>query len=190
MPEEEKRTPEQKRNDERKVALHNLKDRGITDLAAPYLLRKTGEYVESAVHDFKYLPLISSPTKSTYSLIAGRLLDSREDGERYTGSVSESYIRKKASEIIDESLGRVTVNDILKLMGSEEKIKDGYGKKYLSDLRESENEEDKKIFDKVANGYLEYLNDIKDAEALSIRAGLHRGGLEEILVERKTQNGG
>ena len=189
MPEEDNRTPEQKRNDERKVALHNLRDRGITDLAAPYLLKKTGEYVESAVHDFKYLPLISSPTRSTYSLILGRLLDSREDGERYTGSVSESYIIKKAAEIVDESLGRVTVNDILKLMGSEEKIREDYREKYLSDLGKSENEEDKKIFKRVVNGYLEYLKDIKAAEALSARARLYRGGLEEILVERETGNG-
>lgn len=178
---EKELTPEQ-RKQMRDVALKNLNEAPLMDLAAAYLAEKSGQYGEagnSAIEQFKYLPAIQSSEGS--KLMSNSILESRQDGKRYTGNVSEYKIIESCAKIMQESLGAITIQDVLGLIGSDITVNENYKDKYLFDLANSENEKDKEIFQQVMGNYMQYLTDTKVSEALKERVKFTRGGLEEIL---------
>lgn len=175
-------TPEEKKEQEREVALKNLKENYLTDLAAAYFVEKTGQYGEagnSAVEQFKYFPALQNENGS--KLITSALLGSRQDGKRYTGNVSEYNIIQNCAKIIQESLGSIKVQDVLELIGSDKIVKEEYKDKYLSELAESEAKEYQETFQKVFGSYIQNLTDTKVSEALGERTNVVKSGLEKVL---------
>jgi len=191
QPREEEIT--QQKEDVRQFALNNLKESAIVDLATAYFVEESGQYGEAgnyAVEKFKYFPAINSGFKAydlesgkEFDVIQNSLLSSRNGGKRYSGNVSEYDIINTCAKIIEGSLGKVNVQNALKLIGSDKQVKESYKDKYLGDLAESENQEDKKIFEAIQGMYLRYLTDSKVSEALAENAKTTQGGLEGILTE-------
>lgn len=182
---------EKQREEYRKVALKNLAENKLTDLAAAYLVEKNGQYgdaIGSAIEQYKYFPAINSGAKvydfktgEEVDIMKNALLGSRQDGKRYTGNISEYNIIKDCAQIIQESLMGVKIQDVLELIGSDKEVIKNYKDKYLSDLAESKEDEDKEVFETVLNGYMQYLTDTKVSESLNNRTNAIKGGLEKIL---------
>lgn len=198
---------EKQKEKERKVALKNLAEAPLMDLATAYFVEKTGQYGEagsSAIEEFKYFPAMNSGAKvydfetgKEVNVIQDALLGSRQDDKRYTGSVSEHRIIKSCAKIMEQSLERIKVQDILELIDSDEKVADAYKDKYLSELSpqvtqeefdklpENEKKEINKaqeIYGKVMAGYVQYLTGTKVSEALEEKTKAVKGGLEGLLT--------
>lgn len=174
----EELTPEQ-REGMREVGIQNLGNETIVNLATANFADGYGDAGASAVERNLYLPTIQSEEAS--KLIAGSLLDSRQNGKRYSGNVSEAKIIGDCAKIVQESLLSVKTNDLLELMGSDVKAADDYNNKYVSDLKDV-NED---VFKNVFGGYIQYLTDAKVSEALGNQAGSTKKGIEKILSGAK-----
>jgi hypothetical protein len=191
-------TQEEKDNKElkekrREIALKNLRADGLLNLAATFSAQRDesgfGKADNEAVEKFLYGPSLKGA--DAYDLKSGNrsdllyesLLGSREEGRRYSGKVSEYGIIKTAGQIVQESLISIKVEDVMKLAGSKINIKKGYQKKYISDLLESGNEEDKQVAGTLIGGYIQYLTTQRVSGALNQRAEAIRGGLESIVTE-------
>ena len=165
----------------RKVAFDNLRNPQITSLAAIYLIDKTGQYgdaVNSAMEQYKYIPSIQGSDGS--SLIGNALLRSREDGMRYSGSVTERSLIKNCAQILQESLLSLKISDIPLLLGLNGEIATNHNI-YLSDLASSEKEEDQKLLQNLIGSYQAYLIDKKASEALEARSKAVGKNLESLL---------
>lgn len=207
-------TPEEQKENARKIALKNLAEAPLMDLATAYFVKKNKNYGEtdnSAIEQFKYFPARNSGAK-TYDFETGKeinveqsaLIASRQDGERYSGNISEHKIIQSCAKIMEQSLERTKVQDILELIGSEEKVADDYKNKYLSDLvpqvtqeefdklpenKRKEITKSQEIYGKVIAGYTQYLTGTKVTEALDEKTNSVKGGLEKMLCgEKKEQN--
>ncbi len=205
MAKEEEKTKEEQR---REVALKNLKSSKLIDMATSYMAHKSGAYGEagnSAMEEFKYLPAFNSNVKAynekgeEYSVIQNSILASREDGERYSGNVSEKRIMKSCAAIIQESLNAVTIEDLMKAMGSKAEIKDELKNIYVGDLahrniskeQADELSEDEKkaiaqsqdLYKTLVGSYQTYITQKAVSEALSEGAKRIPKNLEKILTE-------
>lgn len=179
----------------REIALKNLGESKLLDLATAYysdIDRDYGEKDKSAVEEFLYNPALDSAkiydpkTGEKSDLIKYILNGSRQDGKRYSGKVSEYDIIQTGSGIIRQSLGAVKVEDIMSLLGSSVNIKKDYKGKYISDLAQSKNKEDKEFAIFLIEGYMQYKTTQGVSMALGQRAEKIRGGLEELVkVEGK-----
>ncbi|MEK6945494.1 MAG: hypothetical protein AABW63_01750 [Nanoarchaeota archaeon] len=204
--EEEKKLAEL-REKARGYALDNLGAKSsILNLAAAYFADRKNAYGDagnSAVDQYLYQPTIDGGARYTdpqtgkeVGLMSQALLGSREDGDRYTGTLTERKILKKASQILAGSASLVKLADILQSMGSKVELKPEYANVYVADVKdmkmsdllgEGASEEEKKalgkvnVADYVLDNYTQWLTDTKVAEALTARAKDARSGLEEIL---------
>lgn len=180
---------EAEKEKKRQVSLRNLKEKSLQDLAVAYHVHKDknfGESDNSAVEQFKYRPAMGNtkyhtPEGKEGNLVTDSLLNSRTDGERYSGSISELGIMKSCAGIIQGSLMDVKVGDILGLMGSDKKY--GYSDMYISDLAQSENADMKKIAQAVMTSYMGYTVSKGVSDAYSQVAGATKKGLESILTK-------
>jgi hypothetical protein len=175
----------------REVALKNLKAEKLMNLASAYLV-ENGSYGEdggSAVDQFIYQPALAGGTtfydpatgKET-SIIIDPLLQSRSDGKRYTGSVRELDIIKKAAAIQTESLVGIKVSDALEIMGVNY---DGeYKDKYLRELYQGTDKE-KEFFGQIFGTYQKNSADTSVSDALGQRVKFRKSGLEETLKAPK-----
>ena len=209
MAKEKELTPEE-RKEQREVALKNLAEAPLMDLATAYFVDESGQYGEagnSAIEKFKYLPAMNSGAKvydfntgNEVNLMQNALLGSRKKGKRYTGNVSEYDIMESCAKIMEQSLERIKVQDILELIGSEEKVVDDYKNKYLSDLvpqvtqeeydklpenKREEIDKSQEIYGKVIAGYTQYLTSTKVSEAFGEQTNAIKGGLEKMLCGEK-----
>ncbi|MEK6917731.1 MAG: hypothetical protein AABW51_02175 [Nanoarchaeota archaeon] len=206
--EQEKELKEQARG----YALKNLGAKSsILNLAAAYFADRKNAYGDagnSAVDQYLYQPTIDSGARYTdpgtgkeVGLMSQALLGSREDGDRYTGTLTERKILKQASKILAGSLVNVKVSDILSSMGSKAELKPEYADAYIVDVKDkkladvigaglSDEEKeaigDRSVADYVLGNYTQWLTDTKVAEALNLRAKDTLGGLEAIL--KKPEN--
>jgi len=168
-------TPEQKET-LRKVAMINLKDKGIKALAVAGLVEYDageGEYNKIAIDQFKYLPAIKKPTGKVGELMSGILLGSRAGGKRYTGNLSEVALIQKASEIYNGSLGAITVDDLMTLAGSKKEVAEDLKGKYLSEIDNGS---------ELASHYMNYFTGTQVAEARKAMANVSKKGLEEAVT--------
>lgn len=193
---EDKLTPEQKEA-RRAVALKNLNNSKIVDLASTFHVDASGAYGEagnSAIEQYKYLPAMSAgPKFSVYDeekssekeidLMTNSILSSRQGGKRYSGHVSEYGIIESCAKIVGQSMGYLKVQDILDLIGSDKKVKAQYQSKYLEDLGKSDDKEDKKLYGELIESYMQYTTDLKVSESFKARTGAIKGGLEKALTE-------
>jgi len=173
-------TEEAKRQGTREIALKNLKSL-LGDLAVAYYVNKSKQYGEagnSAVDQYIYAPALRSGAGQ--EILHSAIMQSREEGEPYSGSVSEHKIIKTAAGIIQESLSNVKVQDILDLMGKSE-ANVNYKEAYISDLVNSEDKEAKEFVGKLLNIYQSWNVDAIVSKALKKRSEAVKGGLEEIL---------
>ena len=182
---------ERQRVKRREIALKNLKAGSLSNLATTYLTqadKNYGEHDNGSVEEFLYKPSLNKA--NAYDLESGEessivydsLLGSREDGRRYSGQVSEFGIIKTAALIVQQSLGAVKVGDVMDLIGSENTLDTKSVKeKYISDLLQSANEEDKKLAQNLLGGYLQYLSTQGVSKALGMKATTIRGGLEKLV---------
>lgn len=207
MAEKEKtkeKTPEELK---REVAYKNLKAQNLMNVAAAYLVHKSGQYGtagDNAMNEYKYFPAFNSGTKAyaadgtEYDVVKNSILASREDGQLYSGNVSEMKIMKDCTAIMQESLSALTINDVMGLMGSKAGLKAGFNGKYLRDLmpnvseeefaklsedKKKEFEESMKTYQNLIGGYQTYLANTKVSEALAESAKQIPKGLEKILAE-------
>ena len=189
-------TPEQKEA-RRAVALKNLNNSKIVDLASTYQVDASGAYGEagnSAIEKYKYFPAMSSgPKFSIYNeedgsekeidLMTNSILSSRQGGKRYSGNVSEYGIIESCAKIVGQSVGYLKVQDVLDLIGSGKKVKAQYQNKYLEDLGKSEDKEDKKLYQGLVESYMQYTTDLGVSESFKARTSAIKGGLEKALTE-------
>lgn len=187
-------TPEMKEGT-RAVALKNLKNKSLVSLATVYHVDRSkayGEAGDSVVENYLYFPAINSSTKfSVYDketksekevdLMRNAILGSREDGRRYSGHASEHGIIKSCAAIVEESLPKLQVKDVLELIGSDKTVKPAYQNKYLSDL-EAGNEEEKKMYNEIKNDYMHYLIQSGVADAFKQDRDSTKSGLEKKLA--------
>jgi hypothetical protein len=211
----EKDNPKEKTLEEHKrdIALRNLKAANLMNVAAAYIVHKSGQYGtagDNAMNEYKYFPSFNSGLKAydangkEYDIFKESILNSREDGQLYSGNVSELRIMKDCVAIMQESLGSLTVNDVMGLMGSKANINDKYNGKYLENLMPkytkeelSKLSEDKKkelsetmgLYQNLIGGYSTYLANIKVSEALTESAKEIPKGLEKILAEPEKKEG-
>ncbi|HJX50327.1 MAG TPA: hypothetical protein VJ438_02600, partial [Candidatus Nanoarchaeia archaeon] len=174
-----KSPPKKEREDKRKFAMNNLNDPILRSLSVAHLVEISGQYGEagsSAVHDFKYLPALHSEYAQDFMVQS--LMDSRQDRKRYTGSFSEYDLLQRASSVMDQSLGDITVQDIVKLLGSKKKVSEKYAKTYVSDLDEKEAQT-------LTGMYASAFLDSEVAEALALRAKAISGRLEEMVLKKE-----
>ena len=184
-------TPEE-REVARTVAMKNLQAKNLGGLAVAYMVNKDkgqfGEYDNSAVEQYKYFPAISSGAKYTdpttgqeVDLMVNSLLGSRDDGERYSGQVSEKAIMKKANEIVSASLYGVKVEDILQLAGSKVPIDSKYRGKYIANLLESKDKETQEFVQTLVALYNGYFVSKNVGEAINQRTASAKSGLEQLV---------
>lgn len=198
----------EKENKPREVALRNLKSSSLMNIATSYLVDKNkgayGEAGNSAMEQFKYFPAFNSGAKAyspegeEYDLIKNSILSSREDGERYSGNISEKKIMKDCFAIMQESLNALTISDILELMGSKAEIPEKYKNMYVKDLvpkiskedmANLSNEEEKKIknsaelYQNLIESYQSYISQKMVSESLGESAKQIPKSLEKILIE-------
>jgi len=183
---------EKRREEARGYALKNLRAKNLSNLAISYLAQTDdsgfGNTDNDAVEEFLYFPALNSGTKTydlksgkEYDLMRNALLGSRKDKRRYSGQVSEFDIIETATNILQQSLATVKVSDVIELIGSTAPIKDSYKNKYIVDLAQSSNEEDKKVVGTLIGGYITYIATQGVSDALKSRANSVRSGLEELV---------
>ncbi len=173
----------------REIALKNLNEKALQNLALAYFVNESkdfGEADNSVIEQYKYMPAIKG-SKRYYNpetgqegdLVVNSLFGSRQGEKRYTGNVSEFKIIQDASSVIQESLANIKVGDILKLVGS--KVKSSHANAYLADLMQS-GKEGEEMAQKVMGAYLAYFTSNGMSDAYSQRAGDVRKSLETILA--------
>jgi hypothetical protein len=204
---EKEKSPEEIK---REIALKNLKASGLMNIASSYLVHKSGQYGEagdSAMEQFKYFPAFNSGTKvynakgEQYDLIQNSILTSREEGQRYSGNVSELKIMKDCAAIMQESLNAVKISDVMGLMGSKANVIDGYvgdlmpkiSKEEMAKLAPEQKEAIKasmEVYQNLIGGYQTYLATKNVSEALAESAKQIPKGLEAILKAPEKKEGG
>ncbi|MDP3991911.1 MAG: hypothetical protein U1B79_01265 [Candidatus Pacearchaeota archaeon] len=205
-----KKEIEKEREERRGYALKYLKNGNFLDLATAYFTQNDknfGETDNQAFEEFLYTPAFNSAVSGDVKYTAldeeGNkveipLIDisaegirrKREGGRRYSGrmEISEYNTISKAAQIVMESVGSIKVEDLMDLIGSGINvldIKEVYQNRYISDLLQSENEEEKKLAGQLLGGYRAYIATQKVSEALGLRAAAIRGGLEKIVNEEQ-----
>ena len=194
----------------REVALKNLKATNLMNIAAAYIAHKSGQFGEagdSSMEKFKYLPSFSSGTKAynakgeEYDVVQNSILASREDGQRYSGNVSEMKVMKDCAAIMQESLNAVKISDVMSLMGSKANVEDAYVNSLMPNMSKEDvaklTEDQKKVlkasaelYQNLIGGYQTYLAQTKVSEALAESAKQIPKGLEALLVTPEKKNGG
>ncbi len=196
MTKETQKAEQEKKERQREVALRNLKEKALLNLATAYLVQREesgyGKTDNDAVEEFLYFPAINSGAKAydfksgdKFDLIRNSLLGSRQDGKRYSGQISEYNIINTSASIIQDSLKAVKVSDIMKLIGSKVSVDKKYNDKYVSELLESKNDKDKEYATNLIGGYLQYISTRKVSSALSQRAASEKSGLEELVKSKE-----
>ena len=171
-------TPEEKEK-AREVALKLLKDGKLNDLGLAYHIESSGAYGEagsSAYEQFKYIEALSNPSDSVSGLMVDGLLGSRQDGKRYTGTLNEHDLIKRAAASNQDAFKYLKVQDVLELVGSKNSALEKYKDMYVSEL-------DEKTYKIVYGIYVQKSMDHGVSQALGERAKHAVGGLEEILCK-------
>ena len=213
--EEKEKAQAAKKEKDREVALSNLGATNLVDIGTAYLVSKTKEYGEfdnAAMEQYKYFPAFSNGIKAydkngeEFDVLQNSILASREEGERYSGNISERKVMQECAAIMSESLNSVKFSDLIKLMNYEGQLKDKYKDAYISDLapkrmtqeqynalspeEKKKQNEAKELYQKVIASYQTYLTQTKVSEALAESAKeISKKGLEEILVEPEKKKG-
>jgi hypothetical protein len=199
----EKEKPKEKSAEEirREVALKNLKAQNLMNMAASYLVYKNKDYGEednSAIEEFKYFPAFNSGTKAynakgeEYDVVRNSILSSREEGQRYSGNVSEMKIMKDCAAIMQESLNAIKISDVMGLMGSKANVPDAYignllpkiSKEELDNLPADQKkgiQKSMEAYQTIVGSYQAYLTQTKVSEALAESAKQIPKGLEKLL---------
>ncbi len=194
--EEEKKKERETRERVRAIALKNIKESNLPDLAISYFAQREesgfGKNDNDSVEQFLYAPAINSGAKAydpesgkEFNVVYNSLLGSRQDDRRYSGQVSEYDIIKTSADIIQKSVMALKVEDVISLIGSSVPVRESYMGRYIADLMESENEEDKKVAQTIIGGYISYITTQGVSKALNQRASEIKGGLEKIVMEEK-----
>ena len=169
------------REKQRKAALATFQT-GLVNYAAAYYVHDSkgyGDEGDEAVEKYIYQPTLKS--KEGSELTANTLLSSRKKGKIYSGTTSEEAILEGAKSVVEDSLAKLKVEDIYRVMGSKAKIRKDLGNMYIVDLLHSENKEIKKYAQELIGSYVPDLMDKKVSQALDMRAKDRLSGLEEMV---------
>lgn len=198
----------------REYALKNLNSSNLMDVAATYFAHKRdgvcGKLDISAIDKYKYLPVFSSGVKAyndkgeEYDIIQKSISDSRVDEEIGTGNVSEMKIMKDCAEVMQNALNDIKIGELMKLMGSDAKLKGQFNDKYVGSLMpkfsreelEKLSQEQKEgiqagmeIYHKLVGDYTSYLIQTKLIEAFTESKKQIPKGLEALLAEPEKDGG-
>jgi hypothetical protein len=166
----EEQTPEE-REAGRAVALQNL-DSKLWDYALPKLvdLAQFGQIATNAINRGFPEVLSEVPTQEIYEQLFLPALASEN------GAVTQPYIQNNSARILQESLMRIKVEDVLAYFDSTRSVKEDYQGKYISDLSEAD-------AGNIIQGYMSHKTTKKVSEILSDAADVIPSGLEEMLCE-------
>lgn len=201
---ENKDKPKSPEEISREISLKNLKANNLVNIAAAYFVHKSGQFGEAgdaAMEEYKYLPAFGSATEAydpktgeKFDVLKNSIIGSREDGQRYSGNISELGIMKQCAGVVQESLGNLMISDVMKAMGSKAKVKDGYMSKLLPPKMSEDElaklpaeqkkaiEESFKLYQTLIGSYQSYLATSKVSEALAESAKSIPKGLEKMLA--------
>lgn len=187
----QKQPPESTPETKREQALENLtKRKELLNLAiychAKEDIRTYGDEGISALEAHLYEDSLKNYLNSDKQSVYDMIVASRANRKAGTGAVnlSEDKIINDCYAIIQQSLLALQVKDILGLIEYKGNVK-GKENKYLSDLAQSKNEEDKKLAGILVGSYLQYMTSMKVGEALIQSAKSIPKGLEQILTSEK-----
>lgn len=183
--ENQESTPETKRTH----ALENLtKRKDIVNLAIYHQAkgdtRAYGDEGISALENYLYEDSLKDYLNSGKQSVYDMVVASRTNGKAGTGAInlSEEKIINDCYAIVQQSLLALQVKDVAGLIYYKGSVK-GKADKYLLDLAQSNNEEDKKLARILVGSYLQYMTNIKVGEALIQSAKSIPKNLEKILGE-------
>ena len=186
-------TPEQKES-LRYIALQNLGEDKLSGIAAAFYAYKNNAYGKDGnadMHEFIYGPAIDSGVKfynpetgEEAGLISYLLKESGEEDELYSGTLTEKNILKKSAGIIGGATQFIKVSDLMNLIGSKETLDSKYAGRYMFELAQSENEEDKQLHGALTSNYMRYMTKKYVAQASEEGMKAIKGGLEAILKPR------
>jgi hypothetical protein len=136
-----------------------------------------------------------------YNVMQNSILTSREDGQRYSGNVSEMKIMKDCAAIMQESLNAVKISDVMSLMGSKANVEDAYVESLMPKISKEDaaklSPEQKeglnasmKLYQQLVGSYQTYLVQTKVSEALAESAKQIPKGLEKLLTVPEKKDGG
>jgi len=160
----------------RRVALHDLSaTTTYSDLATAYLASKNknfGEYDQNLIEQGVYLPALGKSNPMMVKL----LMESRKDGDRYSGQIDESAIIQGANEHIQSRILDLKVSDIAKYLGAEK------GKQYAKIKNQYVRDLDQETQSKLLSLDIDYMVRSKLANAMvASTKELGKHGLETIL---------
>ncbi|MEK6926175.1 MAG: hypothetical protein AABW50_02765 [Nanoarchaeota archaeon] len=195
---EKELTPQEKET-QREVALKNLSSAGLVSLASAYQVyadkKNYGEMDNAVLEQYKYFPAIAGGIKyidpetgQETDLMANSILASREDGERYSGSVSEKKVLKTAGSITTQSLTRVKVQDVLELSGSGKTVPERYKNAYVGDLLSSEDKETKEFAKNLIGAYVSLFTSKNVQDAYGARSEDIKKSLETLVAPDEAQS--
>ena len=175
---QEKSEEEKKKEANRNFALEMNKDENLKNLAAVYMIEQGdwGENIKSAAENSLYWTSIQEGMKY---LNPESLKESREEEQRYTGSIKEKDILKDNFATFQTNLQYMKVNDVLNDIGANPDEK--YGNEYVGELMKK----DKKVGEGVLGLHQQAFGYNKVSESAKNYAGglveaVNENGLEKI----------
>ena len=175
--EKEKLSEKEKKEKLREISLENLES-SLWDYATPKLIT-TEQYGQlSRLVNTNYMNIISqAPKQDIYEkLFLPQLV---EEG----GAITSPYLQVTSLKILQESLVSVKVEDIYKLVGLKEPLKDSYKDKFIYELSEDE-------IKSITGFYMSLkVNDIVSS-LLGKQKQATTKSLEKILCEEKKSEEG
>jgi hypothetical protein len=184
----------------REISLKNLKAKPLVNLATSYFAQANNAYGESGNSDVEkhlYWPAMEGNETKAYDFETGKeyelkrksILDSRQEGRRYSGQISEQEIIHEAAQIIQASLQGVKVIDVYDLLGSSDEVKKEidrnaeHKEKYLSELLEG-NDAQKAFAETVIGMYMSYITKEAVEKAVGESKKELKSGLEKIATDK------
>jgi len=199
----------------REYALANLENQDLINLAVAHNVhneRGFGPEGDSAYHNHIYKNAkkdaeIIDGAGNKKNLTEYLLEKSRKEGQLYSGQIYEKKLIEEASKSIETALNDVTVEDILRLIGSNKSVNEKYKGKTLAEFypKRDENltdEENKKrlgemklkdvqeiqkqtqFAESLKQAYFSYISKKRVSEALAKSAEIDvKGDLENLVCE-------
>ena len=161
----------EQREEYREVALRNLKDNYLTNLASASFnegeaSRKYGSILSSLYGE----TIEKAPSQENYDLLF------KSDLLKGESSLSKQRLMAKAQSIILDSIQSIKVNDVFELIGSDKELKNDYQGKYFIEVSDEEKQE-------LLNNYLTTMLNEKAEAFLERERKIKRNDLEAKFCE-------
>jgi len=161
---------EKAKKEAREIAIKNLDNQDLTNIASAAYV-DAGDYGgagTSAVDEYLFRPSLYH-SKTGSAIIEQSMIGSRQGGKWLTGNVSEYGVSQFAGKQTAGLMGGITVADAMKYVQYKEPVKDSWKGKYLSEMANGSEDEQKFVND-LLETYQLNLADLTVSKALGMRA--------------------